>query len=501
MSQSERGVQEDGRETVTDRFLVTLTTEGDMTAITEEDLADILGEVGPQPDAGQWAFHVQRLPAASPDDGEFRRALEVIADGGKGINVTPVEYAQQVLAAAAAPVGDTPRGNPSDQWEGNVDPRDVLRFIGENVYTLSVTEIIGCCERGMWPVGVSGRDDEAVERAVSMAKTEAPKLRGLPQVADPRFMFNSGMRFAAARGGTPICGVICAAGPNGEPLACAYDRDHEGVHSWASLPTFERETFCLEPVSWDDGFAHGKRVTAGATGRLWRVSICRRCGSFGTPPPAEDCEHAFEYVNLAEELPPAGVSGRDDEKGNDEQRQQGEAGEQMADEGPQSTSQGGEAEVDQAGGYADNVSSQIERSAASDSLDEGQALLRIKAPEGYSREASWSAFYARLDGAILEHQRMAGNGEDDANDVLWRTYRAIDAALFDGSPAPAPVGVSGQDDEAATKAVAKYGDSWGIEALRDPQHARNVAEVALAAARGGTGCSCAGVPDEREQED
>jgi hypothetical protein len=35
-----------------------------------------------------------------------------------------------------------------------------------------------------------------------------------------------------------ICGVVCAGGPNGEPLACGYENGHEGVHSWASLPTW-----------------------------------------------------------------------------------------------------------------------------------------------------------------------------------------------------------------------------------------------------------------------
>lgn len=39
-----------------------------------------------------------------------------------------------------------------------------------------------------------------------------------------------------------ICGAISASGPGGEPLACAYRPDHEGAHSWATLPTFVRDT-------------------------------------------------------------------------------------------------------------------------------------------------------------------------------------------------------------------------------------------------------------------
>ncbi len=35
-----------------------------------------------------------------------------------------------------------------------------------------------------------------------------------------------------------ICGTISASGPNGEPLACAYAPNHDGAHSWATLPTF-----------------------------------------------------------------------------------------------------------------------------------------------------------------------------------------------------------------------------------------------------------------------
>lgn len=35
-----------------------------------------------------------------------------------------------------------------------------------------------------------------------------------------------------------MCGIVSRAGPNGEPLACAYPPGHEGDHSWATLPTF-----------------------------------------------------------------------------------------------------------------------------------------------------------------------------------------------------------------------------------------------------------------------
>ena len=36
------------------------------------------------------------------------------------------------------------------------------------------------------------------------------------------------------------CSVTCNAGPNGEPLRCAYKPRHKGDHSWATLPTFVR---------------------------------------------------------------------------------------------------------------------------------------------------------------------------------------------------------------------------------------------------------------------
>ena len=35
-----------------------------------------------------------------------------------------------------------------------------------------------------------------------------------------------------------ICGVLCAAGRHGEPLACGFPKGHKGKHAWATLPTF-----------------------------------------------------------------------------------------------------------------------------------------------------------------------------------------------------------------------------------------------------------------------
>lgn len=37
---------------------------------------------------------------------------------------------------------------------------------------------------------------------------------------------------------TGICGVVCAAGRHGEPLACGHPHGHAGDHAWGSLPTF-----------------------------------------------------------------------------------------------------------------------------------------------------------------------------------------------------------------------------------------------------------------------
>ena len=57
-------------------------------------------------------------------------------------------------------------------------------------------------------------------------------------LADDRDMWK---RYALAATNDPrmrMCAVVVNGGPNGEPLACAYDEGHDGDHSWASLPTF-----------------------------------------------------------------------------------------------------------------------------------------------------------------------------------------------------------------------------------------------------------------------
>jgi hypothetical protein len=38
-----------------------------------------------------------------------------------------------------------------------------------------------------------------------------------------------------------LCGVVSNSGRLGEPLACAWEPDHNGPHSWATLPTFAAE--------------------------------------------------------------------------------------------------------------------------------------------------------------------------------------------------------------------------------------------------------------------
>jgi hypothetical protein len=39
-----------------------------------------------------------------------------------------------------------------------------------------------------------------------------------------------------------LCATINNGGPNGEPLACGFPYGHDGPHSWASLPTFARQS-------------------------------------------------------------------------------------------------------------------------------------------------------------------------------------------------------------------------------------------------------------------
>jgi hypothetical protein len=37
-----------------------------------------------------------------------------------------------------------------------------------------------------------------------------------------------------------ICAAIALAGPNGEPVACAYEPGHTDPHSWATLPGIDK---------------------------------------------------------------------------------------------------------------------------------------------------------------------------------------------------------------------------------------------------------------------
>lgn len=39
-----------------------------------------------------------------------------------------------------------------------------------------------------------------------------------------------------------MCGVVIAGGPHGEPVACGYDKGHQGAHSWAFLPTYRADS-------------------------------------------------------------------------------------------------------------------------------------------------------------------------------------------------------------------------------------------------------------------
>lgn len=54
---------------------------------------------------------------------------------------------------------------------------------------------------------------------------------------DTAWRFLHGMSWKLA-----MCCVTCTAGPNGEPVACAYRDGHPGTHSWATIPTFQTET-------------------------------------------------------------------------------------------------------------------------------------------------------------------------------------------------------------------------------------------------------------------
>lgn len=57
-------------------------------------------------------------------------------------------------------------------------------------------------------------------------------------VAEDRDMWKRYALAAAADPRLRMCGTVCACGPNLEPLACGYPDEHDGPHSWATLPTF-----------------------------------------------------------------------------------------------------------------------------------------------------------------------------------------------------------------------------------------------------------------------
>lgn len=91
----------------------------------------------------------------------------------------------------------------------------------------------------------AGLTDERIERAAEAiwdADLESAKARQPWGLRPPivKEHYRSLARAALTSGGTgvQICGTVCAAGPNLEPLACAYKKGHEGNHSWATLPTF-----------------------------------------------------------------------------------------------------------------------------------------------------------------------------------------------------------------------------------------------------------------------
>jgi hypothetical protein len=86
-----------------------------------------------------------------------------------------------------------------------------------------------------------------------------------------------------------ICGIVCAAGRKGEPLACGHKKGHRGKHAWASLPTFvngvavedvERAARVLETLDVNPPEARGHFVNAAGVlrmllhdGRLGRVAL------------------------------------------------------------------------------------------------------------------------------------------------------------------------------------------------------------------------------------
>lgn len=57
-----------------------------------------------------------------------------------------------------------------------------------------------------------------------------------------------------------ICGVICAAGRLGEPLACAWEPGHNGLHSWATLPTFPSDAVPVQADRLNDLWNERERL-------------------------------------------------------------------------------------------------------------------------------------------------------------------------------------------------------------------------------------------------
>lgn len=92
-------------------------------------------------------------------------------------------------------------------------------------------------------VELDGQDISGMLRAVTVhadvMRRTVVSLDCLPQsveiTGDAGVEVHTGPRWSGAR----ICGELCNAGPNGEPMACGYRPSHDGAHSWASLPTFE----------------------------------------------------------------------------------------------------------------------------------------------------------------------------------------------------------------------------------------------------------------------
>ena len=107
-------------------------------------------------------------------------------------------------------------------WLKDADVGALRRLVDRDA--AFVTEL---CERH---VGLSAAL-RAYRSALRSGEKEGPGLRRLGDVA------LSGADETRASG---LCAVVSASGPNGEPLACGYEPDHDGPHSWASLPTFTR---------------------------------------------------------------------------------------------------------------------------------------------------------------------------------------------------------------------------------------------------------------------